>query len=356
MVAVLSFCRKIAGPSPQFLLNSTVVGALIAGPWWLLNFRSGLGYVRYAANFSRGSAGPAGISSSFHYVLRFLQEGLGLPIGLLCIAVLIAALVNYFRARPSQGAETPWSAMICLLLAPLPTLVLPLATHNQVMYHTSQSLILLAAGFALLAKANGWLSAPIALVVVTMVIVTQLTLTLAPVILRQQYPGQRFAWTALGRWDQWDWNQFRILLRSQGLKDPSIGYLGLVSPLNPPQIEYPWLSHHELPPPVTLLWRQENGTPDVPTLVAAADTNEVVFTVPELTTDTRGTENSQDNQYNTDFANQMSTRHDFATPLHLRMGRFRPVDVWVFIRKHFQSGQVLTRDQKEAKSIALRTN
>ncbi len=354
IVAFLGFCKRIAGPSPQFLLNASVVGVLIAGPWWLLNFRSGLGYVRYAANFSRGSVGPAGVGSSFHYLVRFLQEGLGLPIGCLCMALLIIALVGCVRARPSQVPNTLRWAMICLLLAPLPTLLLPLATHNQVMYHTSQSLILLVAGFALLAKSEGWLSAPICLIVVTMVIVTQLTLTLMPVVFRQQYPGQRFAWTALGRWDQWDWNQFRVLLRSQGLKDPSIGYLGLISPLNPPQIEYPWLSHHELPPSVTLLWREENGTPNVSSLVAAADTNEVVFTVPELTTDTRGTENSQDNQYNTDFASRMSTSHDFATPLHLRMGTFRPVDVWVFVRKQFHSEHGLTRDQKPAKQIALR--
>jgi 4-amino-4-deoxy-L-arabinose transferase-like glycosyltransferase len=356
IVAFLSFCKRIAGPSPQFLLNASLVGALIAAPWWLLNFRSGFGYVRYAANFSRGSMGSAGIGSSFHYLVRFLQEGFGLPIGCLCIALLIIALVNFFRSRPSQVPNTLRWAMICLLLAPLPTLLLPLATHNQVMYHTSQSLILLAAGFALLAKSEGWLTAPICLVVVTLVIVTQLALTLAPVVFRQQYPGQRFAWTALGRWDQWDWNQFRVLLRSQGLKQPSIGYLGLVSPLNPPQILYPWLCRHELPPSVTLLWRQENGAADVLSLIAAADTNDVVFTVPELTTATRGTENSQDNEYDSDFARQMSANHDFATPLHLRMGRFQTVDVWVFVRKYFHSKQDPARDQTREKQIALRSS
>jgi hypothetical protein len=191
----------------------------------------------------------------------------------------------------------------------------------------------LAAGFALLAKNGGWFSSPIRLVILNMVLFAQLALTLTPVVLRQEYLGQRFAWTTLGKWDQWDWNQFRVLLRSQGLKQPSIAYLGLVSPMSPPQIQYPWLSHHESSPSVTLLWRMEDGAPEMSALVAAADTNDVVFTVPELVTAAGSTENSQDNRYNTDFASQMSNNRDFGTPLHLQMGRFHPVDMLIFIRK-----------------------
>ncbi|HEV2329061.1 MAG TPA: glycosyltransferase family 39 protein [Verrucomicrobiae bacterium] len=340
IIAFLSLCKRIAGPSPQFLLNASVVGALIAVPWWLLNFRSGLGYVRYAVNFSRGSMGPVGIGSALRYLLRFLQEGLGLPIACLCITLLIVASIRYFRARQLQVPGASSWAVISLLLAPLPTLLAPLATHNQVMYHTSQALILLAAGFALLAENEGWLSSPIALVIVTIVIVAQLALTLTPVILRQQYPGQRFAWTTLGRWEQWDWNQFRVLLRSQGLKQPTIGYIGLIGPLNPPQIQYPWISHNEMPPPVTLLWRQEDGTPEMTALVAAAGTNEVVFTVPDLATGATQ-EDLADNLYNTGFAERMQNNRDFGTPLHLRMGRFHPADVWIFIQKDSQDKQVL---------------
>lgn len=341
IVVLLGLCKRIAGPSPQFLLNACVVGALVAAPWWLLNFRSGLNYIQYAANFSRDSVGSPGIRSSVHYLLRFLQEGLGLPIGCLCIVLVIAAFIHYFRARSPQAAGSSSWAMICLLLAPLPVVLAPLGTHNQVMYHTSPALVLLAAGFALLAKNEGWLSSPIRLVVVTVVVIAQLALTLIPVVYRQEYPGQRFAWTTLGQWEQWDWNQFRGLLRSHGLKQPSIAFLGVLGPLNPPQIQYPWLTHHEHSPSVTLLWRLENGTPEMPSLIAAADTNDVVFTVPDLTTATSGIENSQDNQYNTGFANQMSNNPQFEAPLHLHMGRFHPVDVWVFIRKNHHDEQAL---------------
>lgn len=341
MIAFLGFSKRITGPSPRFLFSACFVGGLLAAPWWLLNFRSGLHYVRYAANFSRNSIGPVGISSWLHYLLRFFQEGLGLPISCLCIALLAVAFIHYFRTRPSRALSPASWAMICLLLAPLPTILAPLATHNQVMYHTSQSLILLAAGFALLAKNEGWLSSPLRLVIIMMVIVAQLALTLAPLVSRQEYPGQRFAWTTLGRWDQWDWNQFRVLLRSQGLKEPSIGYVGLLSPLNPPQIQYPWLSHHEPSPSVTLLWRSEDGALEMPELMAAADTNEVVFTIPGINASTFGAENAQDNQYNSDFASQISNSHIFGTALHLRMGRFHPVDVWVFIRKNSHVKQAL---------------
>jgi hypothetical protein len=341
LVAFLYVCKRIAGPSPQFLLNACVVGALIAAPWWLLNFRSGLDYVRYAASFSRGSLGPSSPGSFFHYLIHFLQEGLGLPIGCMCFVLLVVVLIQNSSARGSRDLNAASWAAICLLLAPLPTLLAPLATHNQVMYHTSQALIPLAAGFAMLAGNAGWLSSPIGLIIVNAVIVVQLGLTLCPIVLRQEYHGQRFAWTALGRWEQWDWGQFRALVRSQGLRQPTIGYLGLISPLNPPQIQYSWLSHHEPVPPVTLLWRQENGVRDVASLVAAAGTNDVVFTVPELTTATLGTENSLDNRYNTDFAGRMSNDHDFGGPFHLSMGLLHPVDVWIFIRTGVRHQQPL---------------
>lgn len=334
LVAILYWRKKISGPNPQFLLNACVVGALIAGPWWLLNFHSGLDYIRYAANFSRTSTGPAGITSALHFVFRFVQEGLGLPIASLCLVLIIAALVRYGRARASSVPEASFWAAICLLLAPLPTLLGPLLTHNQIIYHTSQSLILLAAGFALVAKNAGWLSYSMPKAFLSLGIFAQLSLTMTPVVLRWDYPGHLFAWTAMAQWDQWDWNELRALLRSQGLQQPSIAYIGDLSPLNPPEIMYPWLSHHEQAPPVTLLWRLEYGAPDMPALIAAAVTNDVVLTVPDLTNaNDAGPDFLDDNKYNMDFASQMLKSISFHAPLHLHLGRRHPMDVWVFIRK-----------------------
>ncbi|HTV40867.1 MAG TPA: glycosyltransferase family 39 protein [Candidatus Sulfotelmatobacter sp.] len=336
LVAILYWRKKITGPSPQFLLNACIIGALIAGPWWLVNFRGGLYHVGHAMNFSRQSMGPAGLSMTIRFLIRFLQEGLGLPIGLVCLALLLTALVNRFYSRPSQVPVGSSWAMLCLLLGALPTLLMPLASHNQVMYHTSQSLVLFAAGFALLANNEGWLSFPIRLLVLNLVIFAQLGLTLAPIVLRQEYPGERYAWTNLGRWEQWDWNQFRLLLNSHGLKRPSIAYLGDVPALNPPQILYPWLSHHEQPPSVKLLWSQGTGDPKVSSLIAAVATNDVVFTVPELKPIPGGDADLLDDTYNAAFASQMSNCPDFQAPLHLRMGRLHPVDLVIYIRKSAQ--------------------
>lgn len=333
MVAIFYWRKKITGPSPQFLLNACVIGALIAGPWWLVNFRGGMYHVGHAMNFARHSIGAAGVSTTVRFLLRFLQEGFGLPIGCVCLALLVTALVNYFRHRPAPIPAGPACAMLCLLLGALPTLLMPLASHNQVMYHTSQSLVLFAAAFALLANNEGWLSFPIRLVVLNLVIFVQLVLTLAPIILRQEYPGERFAWTNMGSWEQWDWNQFRLLLRSQGLKQPSIAYLGDLPAMNPPQIVYPWLSRHEQPPAVCLLWGQGNSDPNMSSMVAAAATNDVVFTAPELKPIPGGDEDLQDDAYNAEFAGLMSNRPDFQAPLHLRMGRFHPVDLVIYIRK-----------------------
>jgi len=332
VVAYFGLRKKITGPSPQFLLNASVIGALIAVPWWLLNFRSAFGFARSAMNFYRHGMGPPGIATAFRFLLRFLQEGFGLPIACLCIAILIVGLVTRLQGRPRMTLNASSLAAICVLLAPLPTCVMPLLTKNQVMYHISQSLVLFACGFALLAKGSGWLSSPVRFLILNIAVLAQLGMTLSPVVLRSEYPGQRFAWTALGRKEQWDWNQLRLLLSTQGLSHPSIAILGDCPAFNPSQVEYPWLSHHEPPPEVTLLWRLENGATDLPPLLDAARTNDVVLTAPDLTS--AGWNGDQpDNQYNTDFAQRMSNSPAFQKPLHLNMGRFHPVDVWIFIRK-----------------------
>ncbi len=331
LVVFFGAVKWISGPSPQFLLNACFVGEMLALPWWLFNFRTALGFVKSAMNFSRDGMGPPGIGTAIRFISRFLQEGIGLPIGCLCILILFVAILRCFISRSAQGANAPFFATIGLLLAPLPMCVMPLLTHNQVMYHISQSLVLFACGFALLAKSRGWLSSGVRFLVLNGVVFTQLALTLSPAISGLQDRGMRFAWTALRRREQWDWNEFRVLLRAQGIEHPSIAYLGALGPLNPPQIEYPWLAHHEQPPQVQWLWRQEDGNPDMSALVATASSNEVVFTVPDLTA-ARWHDFQVDNQYNSEFARLMSLRPGFQKPLHLRLGRFHPVDLLVFIR------------------------
>jgi hypothetical protein len=324
--------RKIAGPSPLFLLCAGVVGGLLSAPWWLRNIHSALNYVKYAMNFSRDTTGPLSIGSAFRFILRFMQEGIGLPMACLCMAILIVVFVSRSHGRPALAANSLSLAAICTLLAPLPTCVMPLLTHNQVMYHISQSLVFFACAFALLAESGGWFSSPGPFLVLNLAVLAQLALTLTPVVLRSEYPGQRFAWTALGRWDQWDWNEFRILLRAQRLEHPSIAYLGGGGGLNPAQIIYPWLSHGEQPPQVSWLWREENGAPDLSALVATASTNDVVFTVPDPSLPS-WSDGLQDSHYNAEFAKRINDSSSFQSPLHLRLGRFHPADVWIFIRK-----------------------
>ena len=70
---------------------------------------------------------------------------------------------------------------------------------------------------------------------------------------------------------------------------------------------------------MTWLWRQENGAADLARLVAAAGTNDVVLTAPDLT-DAGWNDCQPDNQYNTDFARRMSNSPAFQKPLHLSPG------------------------------------
>ena len=180
MVAYFGLRKKIIGPSPQFLLNASVIGALIAAPWWLLNFRPALGLARSAMGFFRHAMGPPGIGTSLRYMLRFLHEGIGFPIACWCILLLIVELVSRLNTPPRQASNAASVAGVCLLLAPVPTLLLPLLTSNQLIYHISQSLILFAGGFALLAKSQRWLSSSIQFLVLNVAIFAQLGLTRGP--------------------------------------------------------------------------------------------------------------------------------------------------------------------------------
>ena len=316
----------------QFLVVASGIGALIAFPWWLRNHGSALRYADYAAHYSASSLGVPGIRTTGLYAARFLLEGTGVPLAFVGIAIVAAAVAGLWRARNTLRLTPQVVAAWCLVLAAAPTCLLPLATQNQVIYHASQAVIPLAMGLAILAVDQGWAVSPVKFAVLDATIAIQAALTMAPVFVREEFSGLRTPWTALAAWEQWDWNQLRTLLLATGMTQPSIGYLGAMSVLNPPQIAYPWVRNGERAPDVTWMWRAESGPADLDALVASAGKYDVIVTCPELTAQDRPGENAY-NQHNAEFAARLGAAPGFRPPLHLRMGRFHSTDLWVYVRR-----------------------
>lgn len=330
LVVCFRLCKKITGPSPQFIVNACVIGSLIAAPWWLVNFRSAASYAHYALGTVRHGYGPPGVHATALWFQEFVRQGIGLPLACWCMAVLLLAIIGRLASLAPPTSRPSAMSIACALLAPLPLCLLSVSVPDPLIYHVSATLILFAAGFALLAQRQGWMSSPLRFLVLNLIVFVQLAMILKPLAWPEDFPGVRTAWTALARREQWDWNQLRVLLRSKGITNPTIGYLGGVGELNPEGIQYPWLRHDETPPRVNWLWRHDDGPTNLNSIVAAATACDVVLTSADFTAHAY-TDFLADNLYNADFIVRLRNSTQFQPPMHLPMGRQNAVDLLVFI-------------------------
>ncbi|HEY9844971.1 MAG TPA: glycosyltransferase family 39 protein, partial [Candidatus Caenarcaniphilales bacterium] len=85
----LSWRRVVVGPSPKFLLKAVALAIALASPWWLLNFQQSLAYIRTASSFERHSLGPPSLATWIKWLDRFAHFGIGYPLTLLTIAILL---------------------------------------------------------------------------------------------------------------------------------------------------------------------------------------------------------------------------------------------------------------------------
>src|SRR5208337_4863753 len=122
---VLSWRRIIATPTPRFLIKACTLGALIALPWWLLNFRYALSYAGYARNFIRHSLGSPGIATSVAWLRLIAEGGLGLPLTILLSTMLIFLLLIVSSKRGHEIKIAQKTAMVICFLTPLPLVMAP---------------------------------------------------------------------------------------------------------------------------------------------------------------------------------------------------------------------------------------
>ena len=134
------------------------------------------------------------------------------------------------------------------------------------------------------------------------------------------------------RWEQWDWNRVREVARSHGMTNPSIVFLGGCSAWNVEQIAYPWLAHGQDRPKVRWLWRYEQGPLEWDKIMQSADGSDIALTAPDFV-GTKFDGQDLDNQYNRQFAQRLERDERFEEAIRIRLGRFQPVDVLVFVNK-----------------------
>ncbi len=325
-------------PSAALKWKAGLLGFLIGAPWYLLNVRSALTYTGIARGFVRNSLGPPSFTTWMLWLSSVIQSllgyGLSILIGLIAIAWFWKAVI---KRESIFDPLQKWSVGLCLC-AGLPLVLAQLSGTNHLLRHISPALIPLAIIVGLIADKTGWarLKAPTAVTVILMC--GQLLLIVYPSFIPNRQPVDSglangwLPWRVMSRRDQWNWEPFYDIAQRCGSESPRIGYLGNGPGLSPPLITFPWAVKDEDIPQVTWLWHYEEGPVDWQKLMDASGENDIVLTAPHYLGQAAD-KNDLDDRQNAEFADRLLRDPRFQAPIRLQMGRFRPVEVLVFLKK-----------------------
>lgn len=335
---------KFGVPSPAPLAKAMALALLLAGPWWLFNIKDALAYSQYARGFVRNSLGTPSLATWAQWFNTVFQSLLGIGVSL----VVLLVLVSFFRTvvlnkekilSPLQKAALGASAC-----AGVPILLAQLSGTNHLLRHITPAVIPLAVVIGVLADRTGWARFDLPSLLTCLLFTGQLVMILVPVAFPNDqtvdigFVNGALPWRVMAQFDQWDWRPLQHFADNCGLKAPKVSYLGNGRGLNPPAIRYPWVARAasvradtlELSE-VTWLWRYEDGPPNWYNIMETVEKSDVVLTAPHFIGEARFKEN-EDNQYNAEFSDRLSRNQDFRGPLRFEMGRFRPVEVDVFVK------------------------
>jgi hypothetical protein len=262
-------------------------------------------------------------------------------IGLIVIACIYqTAIHRKLFLTPLQKA----AAAACACTG-LPLMLAQLSGTNHLLRHISPALIPIAIVVALLADGAGWTRSAPALTVSSILLSVQFLMIVIPVVFPNRHRVEigfvngSLPWRVMIRFDQWNWQPVQEISDNCGVKSPHISYLGGGRVFNPPAIEYPWVARIAATrlttysvPEVQWLWRYEDGPIGWPNIMAALDKSDIVLTAPQYIGDVTTKENL-DNQHNAEFAARLSQDPRFESPISLKVGRFAPVEVLVFLKK-----------------------
>ncbi len=333
---ILSWRKIITNPSPGFLIKASALGAFLSSPWWLANYHGYLSYANYARTFIRGSLDVPFFEFVYRFFASLAESVLGPPMAVLLILMFSTLILSRVRGQDTGIDRTQKTALwICFL----PVIILPLMQltgDNINPRHLAPVLIPLAVAVGVLSQSASWVRMRFATAVCSGLFIVQLLMVLAPTVYPVVYPlnpvstRSKAPWLVMARLEQWDLEPLRQLCKIHGIERPSISYLGNSRNLNPAQIDYTWVVHGEEVGKVKWLWRYESGPIDMDRIMKDIGDSDIVLTVLNYE-GMRLDKQPLDNQYDNDFAGRLEHDARFTGPIHLRVGRFDPVDMVVFL-------------------------
>jgi len=215
---------------------------------------------------------------------------------------------------------------------------------NHNLRYLTPAVIPLAIAVGVLSDATGWIRSRAAVAISGTLFVVQLLMVVTPVAFPKPYPADPglvnggLPWGIWVRFEQWDWNPLRDIASNCDLQQPKISFLGIGRPLNPPQIQYPWFIDGTVSSDSGLwrsqpvwLWRYEQGPLDWRDVMSASHQSDIVVTAPDFIGQVSDKQDL-DNRYNREFAKRLAADPLFRGPIRLKMGRFEPVEVTVFVK------------------------
>ncbi len=339
LAGILRHYQIWTGPDLLTLGKALGTGIVVALPWWIFNAKPALAKAFRSSGYVRHSLGPKGSLGALAEWLHVFTETLVGPALMVLLLAILATVALKFSRRELTLNRTQGVAIAVCLVAALPTLVLSIWATNQNPRLIAPALLPLAIALGSLAALTGWTTsrwlAPAAIAIMTV----QLVVMISPTPGNPRYQASDAIASALlwgnpsdvmQRDEQRDWAQLRALIRQKGIETPRIAYLGGGEGFTAPEIAAPWVLVQE-PIDIRWIWRYEEGTLDWPQAIAAVTASNVVVTALDI----RGNAANNDvldNQHNAELIQRMAALPDFSGPFELRLGRFDPAKIVVFIK------------------------
>jgi 4-amino-4-deoxy-L-arabinose transferase-like glycosyltransferase len=341
-LTLFSARRKGLGASAMAsFLKAGVLAFLVAGPWWLKNLGPALSYSKFAREQPRNSLGNPSLVTWAKWFGTVIVSLLGPALSVLIAVVVILTIRKILVKRELILRPAHRAALLSCFGAGLPLVVFQLSGTNHLLRYLCPAVIPFAIGVGLLAELTGWLRSRTAILISVVLAVAQVVMIVAPVVSPNTQPvdpgfyNGGLPWRILIRFEQWDLKPLRGIAESCALQKPKIAFLGMGRPLNPPQLLYPWFLAGDSPAErdgfsePLWLWRYEQGPLDWHEVMNSASRSDIVVTAPGFVGQATDRQDL-DNQYNREFAERLARDPHFRGPIRLEMGRFEPVDVFVF--------------------------
>lgn len=354
LLITLLFARRtrLGFSTTVSLIKAFGLALIIAAPWWLKNLGPALSYAKFAREQPRNSLGTPSVITWGKWfgtvVVSLIGPGLSIVIGLVIVLVVRKILIS----RDTSFNRLQRTVLLTCLCATLPLVALQLSGTNHLLRYLCPAVIPFAIAVGVTSDVTGWIRSRAAMAIAGALALAQLLMLVAPVVHPNSQPvdpgffNGGLPWRIMVRFDQWDWKPLRDIAQSCSLEKPKIAFLGMGRPLNPPQLLYPWFvagvspSERDGFDEPLWLWRFEQGPVDWQTVMGLIGQSDVVLTAPGFVGQATDRQDF-DNRDNREFAERVSRDPRFRGPVRLKMGRFEPVEVDVFLKNGLACSQVV---------------